>query len=170
MAYTKTSGYETARQTSLETSISSGSVTSKSTRNEYSVPFNNHSAANHLITQFTLSGVTEAAGGDGDSANGVYTVENKDWYNMRWNGPSGNKFSDNGSFTTVQWIFDDTDFYPYSTSSVRGTGTFKFAPNWVETFSVYPWQLWDGGTWNDNTLSDFSTAGVFSNPVGSDFE
>ena len=178
MAYEKTTGYETARETSLETSVKSGSVTTKSTRNEYSVPFNNFSAANHLITAFTLSGVTLPAGGEGDSCNGVYTITDNRHYtnlnagnNHRWVGPTGNKFEAVVNPTTFYWEFSDTDYYPYSESSSRAypVGE-KNSVAFTDDFSLYPWQDDYTMTWSDNELSDFSLNGVFSNPVGSDFE
>jgi hypothetical protein len=169
MAYTKTQGYETTRQTSMETSISSGSVTSKSTRNEYSVPFNNYSAANHLIKAFTLSGVTSQPG---DDPNGVYTKDNTS--SVWTDDDSGTLFNlittISGGFAQWEWVFVDTDTNPFSLFPVAipTSNTDSADVGFIQDNEVYPWS--DQITAWDDLVGDFGSNGVISNPVGSDFE
>ena len=165
MAYTKTEGYTTARETSLETSISSGSDTSKSTRNEYSVPFNNYSAANHLIKGFTISGVTD----DADSTNGDYTLDSTIF---QWTSPTTDtQINVQGSFPSYYVFVQDADDYTplAQTDATQTTGALTSdggAYRFVEC-KMYPWL--DSWTWTDS-IGDFGATAVFSNPIGSDFE
>lgn len=166
MAYTKTEGYTTTRETSLETSISSGSDTSKSTRNEYSVPFNNFSAANHLIKSFTLSGVTPQTD---DDPNGVYT---RDGDGDIWtDDDSGTTFTlglgSAGGFVTTSWTMSDTDFNPYATSNSITSNYATVGTGFINRANVYPFL--SDYVYSD-VVGDFASAGVISNPVGADFE
>ena len=167
MAYTKTEGYETTRETSLETSISSGSVTSKSTRNEYSVPFNNYSAANHLIKSFIVSGVTPQAG---DDPNGVYTRDDDN--GDTWtDDDSGTTFTLNpgsaGGFVTTGWTMQDTDFNPYATTNSITSNFTTIGTGFINNANVYPFV--SDYVYTDGA-GDFAANGVISNPVGSDIE
>lgn len=168
MAYTKTQGYETTRQTSPETSIRSGSVTSKSTRNEYSVPFNNYSAANHLIKEFTVSGVTPQGA---DDPNGVYT---RNANGTNWAEADGTTFNllttTPGGFAAWEWVYADTDSNPLSLfpSAITTPNTDAADVGFIQDNEVYPWS--DQITTWDDIAGDYGTNGVISNPVGSDFE
>ena len=175
------SKYETTRATALETGITAGSNTSRETKQEYSAPFGSHSVCPHLITGFTISGVTVPSGQD--DPNTAYTVTRpyiRDGgvgsANILYaTGTNGHEFSADeatGSAITFFWSFFDADFNPFATGK-DGTSDFGSGPEqeyslanfdknqWKYDYT-FPW--FSGITWTDPNMSGIT----FSNFIGGD--
>lgn len=179
--------YETSRATTLETGVTASSNTSRETRQEYSVPFGSHSVCPHLITQFTVSNVTPATGGD--DPNGVYTKNASPYPGVTQltqfiKSDSNHAFLMNPLTTNglndqaLNWTYVDNDDYnPFAQGSYLDTGIafisqqedefnkYKGARNeWKYPQYAFPWG--SDITWVD-AIGVFSTA-TFSNFVGGD--
>ena len=177
------SKYETTRATALETGVTAGTNTSRETRQEYSAPFGSHSVCPHLITAFTVSGVTPAT--VGDDPNGVYTKLNPytaitaNQVNQFIKADTDHQFRINqtGSDSAVNWTYVDNDFNPFASGGYV-TSNASFTTGIVGEFSdeklpknewKYPQFLFPFGSdivWG-NAVGDVSGM-VFSNFVGGD--
>lgn len=151
--------YETSRSTSLETSVRSGSVTTKETVNEYSVPFGNHSQAPHLITGFTVSNMA----GGADTANGDYTLNQTNNTTYSFTGPNGHQITGYSNMVNAGFsanhagyaFLDGDDFDPFAEAETPYTGATTPVRNVLQENNYYPWEFEGDFTGIDPLFSDF---------------
>jgi len=177
------SKYETTRATALETGITAGSNTSRETRQEYSAPFGSHSVCPHLITAFTVSGVSTAGGQD--DINGAYTITRPygaggvgDANLLYATGANGHEFSvaAAGNDASLKWSLYDADFNPNATGTNAG-GFFEstlinefsdtnFESNQWKYDYTFPWSSLI--TWSEGFGGNDYSAMSFGSFVGGD--